>query len=212
MNSDKIILKNPIVLATRNRGKISEFKEILENFEIDVKGLNDFPPIPAVEEDGKTFEENAVKKACYASRMLGLPAIADDSGLSVEALGGLPGVFSARYSGEQATDLENNIKLLDAIKGVENRRAAFECIIAIAVPKGLSLIYAGRCEGLITNELTGGKGFGYDPIFYYVPGKKTFAQMTLEEKNKVSHRGRAMLRLKSEFGSVLEWLKKNLNE
>ncbi|HOP46856.1 MAG TPA: XTP/dITP diphosphatase [Desulfobacteraceae bacterium] len=212
MNSDKIILKNPIVLATRNRGKISEFKEILENFDIDIKGLNEFFPIPPVEEDGKTFEENAVKKACYTSRILGLPAIADDSGLSVEALGGLPGVFSARYAGRQATDLENNIKLLDAMKGVENRAAAFECIIAIAVPKGLSLIYAGRCEGLITNELTGGKGFGYDPIFYYVPGKKTFAQMTLEEKNKVSHRGRAMLRLKSEFGNILKWLNENLNE
>lgn len=212
MNSHKIILKNPIVLATRNRGKISEFKEILENFEIDIKGLKDFPPIPPVEEDGKTFEENAVKKACYTSRILGLPAIADDSGLSVEALGGLPGVFSARYAGEQATDLENNIKLLDALKGVEDRRATFKCIIAIAVPKGLSLIYEGRCEGLITNELTGDKGFGYDPIFYYVPQNKTFAQMTLDEKNKVSHRGIAMSRLKNEFGNILKWLKTNLDE
>lgn len=212
MNSDKNILKIPIILATRNKGKISEFREILEIFEIDIKDLNDFPPIPPVEEDGNTFEENAVKKACYTSRMLGLPAIADDSGLSVEALGSLPGVFSARYSGEQATDLENNIKLLDALKGVEDRRAAFKCIIAIAVPKGLSLIYEGRCEGLITNELTGDKGFGYDPIFYYVPQNKTFAQMTLEEKNKVSHRGIAMSRLKNEFGNILKWLKTNLYE
>lgn len=212
MNSDKIIFKNPIVLATRNRGKISEFKEILENFDIDIKGLNEFFPIPPVEEDGKTFEENAVKKACYTSRILGLPAIADDSGLSVEALGGLPGVFSARYSGEQATDIKNNIKLLDAMKGVEDRRAAFKCIIAVAVPKGLSLIYEGRCEGLITNELTGEKGFGYDPIFFYVPLKKTFAQMSVEEKNRVSHRGKAMSRLKSEFGNILKWLNENLNE
>jgi len=210
--SEKIIIKSSIVLATRNKGKISELKKILENFEIDIRGLNDFPPIPAVEEDGKTFEENALKKASYTSRILGMPAIADDSGLAVEALGGFPGVFSARYAGAHATDLSNNLKLLDAMKDVQDRRASFKCVIAIAVPKGFSLTYEGRCQGLVTHELSGENGFGYDPVFYYPPKKRTFAQMSVAEKNRVSHRGKAMLRLKSEFGSVLKWLKANLNE
>ena len=205
-------LDRPLVLATRNEGKISEFKTLLSDFGVEVKDLKDFGPIPQVEEDGETFEENAVKKARFTAKVLGIPAIADDSGLMVKALDGLPGVLSARYADENATGKENNLKLLEAMKGRENRQANFMCVIAIAVPRGPALIYEGICDGVITEELAGGQGFGYDPLFYYPPLKKTFAQMSSEEKNRVSHRGKAMAELKSEFEKVLIWLRQRLEE
>ena len=138
----------PLVLATRNEGKTEEIKTLLANFPIDIKNLADFGPTPPIDEDGETFEENAVKKARSTAKILGLPALADDSGLMVEALGGLPGVRSARYAGEDATDSDNNAKLLQELKNVKNRKAAFACVIAIAVPWGPALIYEGQCEGL----------------------------------------------------------------
>jgi XTP/dITP diphosphohydrolase len=205
-------LDRPLVLATRNVGKISEFKALLSNFSVEVKDLTDFGPIPHVEEDGESFEENAVKKARFTAKVLGIPAVADDSGLMVNALDGMPGVLSARYARENATDNENNLKLLEALKGKENRQANFMCVIAIAVPRGPALIYEGICNGVITEELAGGRGFGYDPLFYYPPLKKTFAQMSTPEKNRVSHRGKAMAELKSEFDKVLIWLQQRLEE
>ena len=214
MNSlgEKMRLDRPLVLATRNRGKVSEFKELFKGFDLEVRSLNDFGPIPPVIEDGETFEDNAVKKAQFTAKVLGLPVIADDSGLTVKALGGEPGIFSARYAGEDATDEANNIKLLRAMKGIEQREAAFFCILAIAVPRGPALIYEGTCEGLITQEITGTQGFGYDPIFYYPSLNKTFAQMPAAEKNGVSHRGRAMAELKGELEKVLIWLRQRLAE
>ena len=206
------MLNRPLILATKNQGKIEEFKELLSGFPIEIKSLNDFGPIPSVVEDGKTFEDNAYKKAHDTARMLGFPALADDSGLVVEALDGLPGVYSARYAGEGASDQENNLKLLEAMKSKEDRKAAFECIIAIAVPRGPALIYEGRCEGQITQEMKGENGFGYDPIFYYPPSQKTFAQMSSDEKNSVSHRGKAMAELKEEFDKVLIWINQRLDE
>ncbi len=205
-------LDRALVLATRNPGKISEFDTLFAGFDIDIRTLNDFGPIPEVKEEGETFEDNAVEKARFTARVLGLPALADDSGLSVKALGGLPGVYSARYAGEGATDAANNHKLLEAMKGVEDREAAFTCIIAIAVPRGPALIYEGRCEGKITREPIGRDGFGYDPLFYYPPLEKTFAQMSREEKNRVSHRAKAMEELRSEFHKVLIWLRQRLSE
>jgi len=118
-------LDRPLVLATRNEGKVSEFKSLLSGFDVEIKSLKDFGPIPPVEEDGETFEDNAVKKARFTARILGLPAMADDSGLMVKALGGMPGVYSARYAGEGATDEANNLKLLKAMEGVESREATF---------------------------------------------------------------------------------------
>lgn len=206
------MLHRPLVLATRNQGKISEFKGLLSGFEIETKSLRDFGPLPAILEDGETFEDNAYKKAYFTAKMLGFPTIADDSGLTVEALGGVPGVHSARYAGEGATDEENNLKLLKAMKGAGNRKATFECILAIAVPRGPALIYEGRCDGEIARELRGENGFGYDPIFYYSPLKKTFAQMSQQEKNRVSHRGKAMAELQNEFNKVLIWLEQRLAE
>ncbi|MDY6881047.1 MAG: XTP/dITP diphosphatase [Thermodesulfobacteriota bacterium] len=201
-----------LVLATRNEGKISELRSLLDGFDIEIKGLNDFGPIPPVEEDGETFEDNAYKKASFTAKVLGFPAIADDSGLIVKALGGKPGVHSARYAGNGATDEKNNAKLLEALKGHENRDASFMCVIAIAVPRGPALIYEGVCDGVITKEAIGTEGFGYDPLFYYPPLKKTFAQMTQEEKNSVSHRGKALAELKTEFDKVLVWLAQRLAE
>jgi len=202
----------PIILATRNQGKIKEFRKLLSDFNIRIKSLLDFGPIPAVVEDGETFEENAYKKAHETAKLLGFPALADDSGLVVEALNWEPGVRSARYAGEQATDMENNLKLLETMKDKDNRKAAFECVIAIAVPRGPALIYEGRCEGEIATELSGNHGFGYDPLFYYPPLKKTFANLSLTQKNRLSHRGKAMSELKIEFDKVLIWLEQRLSE
>jgi len=205
-------LDRPLVLATRNRGKIAEFENLFRETGIEMRSLDDFGPIPPVIEDGETFEDNAVIKARFTARVLGLPAIADDSGLNVKALSGEPGIFSARYAGEGATDRENNLKLLSRMKGIEDREAAFICVLAIAVPRGPALIYEGICEGLISRELTDGQGFGYDPLFYYPPLKKTFAQMAQAEKNRVSHRGKAMEELRRELDKVCIWLRQRLSE
>ena len=205
-------LDRPLVLATKNEGKIAEFKGLLAHFDIEIRSLKDFGPIPLVEEDGETFEENAVKKARFTARVLGLPTLADDSGLVVKSLGGMPGVLSARYGGEGATDEENNLKVLKAMEDIEDRAATFVCVIAIAVPGGASLLYEGTCDGLISQKLTGNQGFGYDPLFYYPPLEKTFAQMSGEEKNRISHRGKAMAKLGEEFEKVLIWLRQRLRE
>ena len=199
-----------VVIATRNKGKIAEIGDLLKGFPIKIKSLDDFGPIPEVQEDGKTFDENAYKKASFAARVLGLPALADDSGLSVEALGGAPGVYSARYAGENATKEQKCIKLLSEMKGKTDRKAAFECVISIAIPTGPALTYEARCEGLITEQPAGSNGFGYDPVFFYPPLKKTFAQLTREEKSRVSHRGKALREIRNEFDKILTWLRQNM--
>ena len=202
----------PVVLATRNAGKTEELRRLLADFPVVVMNLSNFGPMPPVEEDGTTFEENAVKKARSTAKVVGLPALADDSGLTVDALGGAPGVRSARYAGEHAADADNNAKLLRELEHEDNRAAAFVCVIAIAVPWGPALVYEGHCEGLITREQMGTEGFGYDPVFFYPPLQKTFAQLTTEEKNQVSHRGRALMELRREFDKVLLWLRQRLTE
>ncbi|MDY6989563.1 MAG: XTP/dITP diphosphatase [Thermodesulfobacteriota bacterium] len=202
--------KQWLVLATENPGKTREIRELLKDFPVTIKNLDDFGPIPKVEEDGATFDENAFKKACFAAKVLGFPALADDSGLEVEALGGAPGVHSARYAGPSATDQERMAKLLQEMEGKTNRAAAFMCVISIAVPSGVALTYEGRCEGLIAEAPAGENGFGYDPVFYYPPLKKTFAQLSAEEKNRVSHRGTALAELKEEFDKVLIWIRQHL--
>jgi XTP/dITP diphosphohydrolase len=200
----------PLVIATGNPGKITEIKELLAGFPIEVKNLNDFGPIPEVEEDGETFDENAYKKASFTAKILGIPALADDSGLVVEALDGAPGVLSARYAGENATDEQRVAKLLKEMAGKTHRKAAFECVLSIAVPSGPALTYEARCEGLIAEKPAGQNGFGYDPIFFYPPLNKTFGQMTIAEKGGVSHRGKALLELKTEFDKVLIWIHKHM--
>ena len=149
-----------LVIATTNPGKTEEIRDMLKGFPVNIKDLADFGPIPPVEEDGETFDDNAYKKASFVSKVLGLPALADDSGLCVEALGGAPGVYSARYAGENAADAQRYTKLLNEMKGKTNRKAAFECVISIAVPSGPALTYEARCEGLIAQAPAGEGGFG----------------------------------------------------
>jgi len=199
-----------LVIATRNPGKTIEIQGLLAGFPIQIKNLEDFGPIPSVEENGDTFDDNAYKKSSFVSKVLGLPALADDSGLVVEALGGAPGVHSARYAGANADDKERCAKLLDEMKGETNRKAAFECVISIAVPTGAALTYEARCEGEIAEIAAGENGFGYDPIFYFPTLKKTFAELSQEEKNLVSHRGKALAELKDEFDNVLIWIRQNM--
>ena len=202
--------KQWLVLATRNAGKTREICDLLRDFPVEIKNLDDFGPIPCVEEDGISFDENAYKKASFTAKVLGFPALADDSGLEVEALGGAPGIHSARYAGPNATDAENNAKLLSEMEGKAERAAAFTCVISIAVPSGVALTYEARCEGLIPEVPGGNSGFGYDPVFYYPPLNKTFAQLSAEEKNRVSHRGKAFAELKEEFEKVLLWIRQRL--
>jgi XTP/dITP diphosphohydrolase len=199
-----------LVIATGNPGKTAEIRDMLQNFPVNIKNLADFGPIPPVEEDGDTFDDNAYKKASFVAKVLGLPALADDSGLVVDALGGAPGVYSARYAGENVTDEQRYTKLLTEMKGKTNRKAAFKCVISIAVPPGPALTYEASCEGLIAEQPAGEGGFGYDPVFYYPPLKKTFGQLTRQEKSRVSHRGKALQELMEEFDKVLTWIEQKM--
>lgn len=201
-----------IVLATNNRNKVLEFQEILKDYKIELKCIADFGPLPEAVENGDTFDENAYKKALHYAKILGIPAIADDSGLVVEALDGEPGVFSARYAGENATDEENCLKLLEKMKGVTNRNAAFHCVLSVAVPSGPALTYEAQCHGIITETFQGSGGFGYDPLFFYPELGKTFAEMSSAEKNRVSHRAKALSEFASEFSHVCKWLELRLAE
>ena len=203
-------LKQIIVLATTNKGKTKEIQALLKDFPIEIKNLSDFGPIPEVIEDGDTFDANAYKKSSFTAKVLGYPAMADDSGLCVEALGGAPGVYSARYAGENATDRDNVEKMLENLKNKENRNAAFKCVISIAVPTGAALTYEAECSGIITTEPSGDNGFGYDPVFFYPDFGKTFAQCTLEEKASVSHRGKALKEITDEMDKILEWIDINM--
>ena len=184
-----------LVLATRNKGKIAEIKEILADFQaIELLSLADFPDLPKIEETGTTFKENAILKAKTIAKLTGYLTLADDSGLTVEYLNGAPGVYSARYAGENATDAENNAKLLKALAGVpwEKRKAAFVCVIALCWPQGECYTCEGRCEGIIALEPKGNYGFGYDPLFYVPAYGKTMAELGPEIKNQISHRAMAL--------------------
>ena len=199
-----------LVIASSNPGKTAEIRDLLADYPICIKSLDEFGPIPSVVEDGETFEENDYKKASFVSRVLGLPALADDSGLVVEALDGAPGLHSARYAGDGASDAQRCAKLLAEMKGKTNRRAAFECVLSIAVPTGPALTYEARCEGLILEAPAGENGFGYDPVFYYPPFKKSFSELTREQKSRVSHRGKALRELKNEFDKVSIWIRQHM--
>ena len=183
-----------LVLATKNQGKIREISETLTPHGIEAVSLNDFPDIEAIEEDGETFRENAVKKASVVCEHTGLIALADDSGLEVDYLDGAPGVHSSRFTGEEKNDEANNNKLLELLAGVpvEQRSARFQCVMAVAVPGGWAYTAEGTCEGFITEEPLGSGGFGYDPLFYLPEYDKTFAELDLDTKNKISHRAQAL--------------------
>lgn len=186
-----------VVIATHNQGKLNEIRELLEDSRLEIMGLDGFLDVPVVVEDRNTFYGNALKKARIASEHLGLPVIADDSGLEVDALGGKPGVYSSRFAGEDATDEDNNAKLLEMLKGVayEKRTARFRCVVVLYIPNGISVTTEGTCEGVIGLEPKGTDGFGYDPLFIVPKYGKTFAELGERVKNRISHRANAFREL-----------------
>ena len=186
-----------IIIATSNQNKLKEFKALLKDYKVSLLSLKDFPQIPAVVEDGKSFYENALKKATTVARCTGKLTIADDSGIEVEALGGKPGVYSSRFAGEDASDEENNARLLKELQGIppDKRGACFKCVLVIAKPEGETAFVEGECRGTIIEELRGHYGFGYDPLFLVPEYNKTFSEITPEEKNKISHRAKALQKL-----------------
>jgi XTP/dITP diphosphohydrolase len=183
-----------VVVATGNPGKIREIEQILGEMDIATVPMSDLGDPPDVVEDGLTFEANARKKATKIAAWSGLPSLADDSGLEVDALGGAPGVWSARFAGDQATDAENLSLLLERLKTVapDKRTARFQCVIVLALPDGGELVARGDCEGRIANEREGVGGFGYDPVFVESQAGQTFGVLPPDYKNRVSHRAKAL--------------------
>lgn len=183
-----------LVLATRNPGKVRELSQMLAPLGYEVVSLDRYPGVPEIVEDGATFKDNAVKKAATVARHTGRLALADDSGLEVDYLGGAPGVHSARFAGEGHNDRANNEKLLNLLSGVpaEKRSARFRCVVAVATPDGRVFTAEGTCEGVITTEPRGEGGFGYDPLFLVPEYGKTFGELEPAVKNRISHRGRAL--------------------
>lgn len=184
-----------LVLATRNLGKVRELGEMLsDQRKVEILSLRDFSDAPQIVEDGETYQENARKKATQIAEHTGYLTLGDDSGLEVDALNGAPGVYSARYAGENASDAQRIEKLLDALKDVpdDQRTARFKCAIAIAEPEGQSKVVVGICEGKIIRESRGVHGFGYDPVFVPAGYDRTFAELGDEVKNRISHRAKAL--------------------
>jgi len=185
--------------ATGNPGKLEEFRLAGARYDIDLEPLPGFRDIPGAVEDGPTFEENAVRKARHYARHADGPVFADDSGLEVDALGGAPGVFSARYAGKQGADHANNLLLLENLKGVRDRTARFVCAIALVESRRLAGVWRGEVEGRILEAPRGLGGFGYDPLFYYEPFGCTFGEASEDRKLEVSHRGRALRAMLAEL-------------
>lgn len=193
-----------IFLATGNKHKIDEIKAIFKNLkDIEILSIKDGIEIPEVIEDGNTFEANSAKKALEIAKFTGMITIADDSGLCVDALDGAPGVYSARYSGEGATDASNNEKLIKNLQGIENRKAHFVSVITLGKPDGKSYSFRGEVEGEIIDTPRGNTGFGYDPHFYVEKYGKTLAEMP-EMKNVISHRANALKKLEVELEKILK--------
>lgn len=200
--------RKTLIIATRNNGKVREFAALFEPLGYNVQSLSEYPAVPDIVEDGDTFAANALIKARAVAAALGAPALADDSGLVVDALDGAPGVYSARYAGEPSNDAANNAKLLaelhrrgaalapaEAGRPALLSRARFVCALAYAEPQGRTLAAEGRCEGAVAAEHRGGGGFGYDPYFFVPELNRTLAELTTEEKNRISHRAQALRHL-----------------
>lgn len=209
--NQEIILKpsndiKTIVIATRNQGKAKEFEELFLPKGYQIKTLLDYPELPEIEETGKTFEENARLKAETIAAILNQPVLADDSGLIVDALNGLPGIFSARFAGEPTNDAANNAKLLHELTGIsqEKRTAKYHCTLVLAAPNKDSLVVEGQWQGEILTIPRGDAGFGYDSLFYIPDEGKSVAQMSANEKNQQSHRGKAVEKLKNQWENWLE--------
>ena len=193
-----------IFLATKNKGKINELIKLVEGKNMEVLSILDSEDIPEVVEDGETFEENSQKKAVEISKYLNMVTISDDSGLCVDYLDGAPGLYSARYSGEDATDEKNIDKLLFDMKNADNRKAKFVSVVSIAKPNGEVYSFRGEAEGEILSGRMGTNGFGYDPVFLSDDLGKSFGVSTSDEKKSVSHRGRACKKLMEEFDELIK--------
>jgi XTP/dITP diphosphohydrolase len=191
-----------LLIATGNRHKFMEISAILKSTRLVVISLRELGEVPPVVEDGVTFEANAIKKAVTLARFSGLWTLADDSGLEVEALGGEPGVWSARYAGEPSNDAANNDKLLLKMTGVVDRRARFRCAIALADPRGTARTVSGACEGTLRDQPRGEGGFGYDPLFVPCGQALTFAEIPSAIKNGLSHRALALTLAVHEWGGL----------
>ena len=195
-----------IVFASSNEGKVREIREMLEGMGIELISLSNYAGVPEIVEDGKSFQENALKKAKIVSEYTGETVLADDSGLQVEVLGGEPGIYSSRYAGEKATDEENNVALLAKLKNIpqEKRTAFFCCVLVLYRRDGSYDYFEGKWNGQIIDERRGNNGFGYDPIFLVPELKMTAAELPAEIKNKVSHRGQAFAQFKKKLGKRLK--------
>lgn len=195
-----------VIIATKNPGKAREFEQMFASRGMEVRTLLDFPELPDVEETGTSFEENAILKAETISRVLNKMVIGDDSGLMIDALEGRPGIYSARYAGEPKNDQANTEKVLRELAGVpeERRTARFYCALAIAVPNRKTATVSGTCEGRILEEPRGTNGFGYDPVFYVPDKGVSMAELSSDEKNKISHRANALKKLETILDSILE--------
>lgn len=192
-----------LVIATRNPGKLEEFKVLMKDLELELHSLEEWPDLEEPEETGKTFMANARLKAVYYAKETGMPCIADDSGLEVLALEGAPGVRSARYAGEEATDTENNNLLLRSMKFQVKRTCRFRCALAIAAPNGKILMESdGICDGMLLHERLGTEGFGYDPLFWSTELHKSLGEATMQEKNKISHRSKAIKKIVANWGKM----------
>jgi XTP/dITP diphosphohydrolase len=193
-----------LLVATRNRGKIKEIRALLDGLVEEVICAADLPELPETVEDGATFSDNALKKAREACKATGLPTLADDSGLVVNGLDGRPGVFSARFAGPDADDDANNNKLLQEVIGLNQaeRSAAFVCSMAFVSPDGVEQLFEGRVAGTIIDQPRGGHGFGYDPLFLVDGYQQTMAELPLDEKNRISHRGQALQAFKLYLGGA----------
>lgn len=187
-----------LIVATRNKGKLREIKELLQDLDFKIISLDEMEGMPEIIEDGKTFKDNAIKKALTIARHTGKLTLGEDSGLEVEALGQRPGVYSARFSGPKATDEKNNSKLLRMLKGVtlKKRKARYQCFAALADADGVVGVVSGRCSGLIAPARKGTNGFGYDPLFLIPRYHKTFGELPPQIKAAMSHRSRALKKLR----------------
>lgn len=187
-----------LVIATKNKKKLEEIKEILKDRDLKINSLVDYPNAPRIIENGKTFKENAIKKAIRIAGLTKKLTLGEDSGLCVDALAGKPGIYSSRFAGKDKDDLKNNLKLLKLLKDLplNKRKAHYFCAIALADKDGLVSVVEGRCSGFIGFELKGSYGFGYDPLFIIPKYKKTFAQLGPNIKHKISHRAKAIQKAK----------------
>lgn len=195
-----------IIVATKNQGKIKEMINSFTNLPVELHSLAEFGPLPEAIEDGNTFTENALKKARFYAKETGFACLADDSGLEIAVLNNAPGIYSARFAGYHADDLANNQKMLSELKNkqVESSPAQYVCSLVFVDTDGTELNSIGKCEGIIRNFAQGNNGFGYDPYFFVPELNKTMAELSIEEKNKISHRGKALFAMEKQLGDYLK--------